>query len=93
MEHRCCSRTQQQAISQVFAQLYGNGGTNANAAGNGSANGAFDSLADVNPFTLKTLDAYRMQLWSRVAMLAQAQRARTSYHSPSSSQKSSGSPG
>ncbi|EMD34636.1 hypothetical protein CERSUDRAFT_116811 [Gelatoporia subvermispora B] len=29
--------------------------------------GAFDSFADVNPFTMKTLDAYRMQLWGKLA--------------------------
>jgi hypothetical protein len=28
---------------------------------------AFDSFADVNPFTLKTLDAYRMHLWGKMA--------------------------
>ncbi|OBZ77993.1 hypothetical protein A0H81_02684 [Grifola frondosa] len=27
----------------------------------------FDSFTDVNPFTLKTLDAYRMQLWGNMA--------------------------
>lgn len=85
------AQTQQQAISRVLAQLYGNGNANTNGAGSGSTNGTFDNFADVNPFTLKTLDAYRMQLWSRVAMQTQAQRARTGYPSPSpsSSQKSS----
>lgn len=29
--------------------------------------GAFDAFADTNPFTLKTLDAYRMQLWGKMA--------------------------
>jgi len=29
--------------------------------------GAFDSFSDVNPFTFKTLDAYRMQLWGKMA--------------------------
>lgn len=29
--------------------------------------GAFDTFADTNPFTLKTLDAYRMQLWGKMA--------------------------
>jgi hypothetical protein len=28
---------------------------------------AFDTFADVNPFTFKTLDAYRMQLWGKMA--------------------------
>lgn len=61
---------QQQNIimGQVLSQL-GYGGTNGMGAG-------FDQFADINPFTLKTLDAYRMQLWGRVAMQAQAQRAR-----------------
>ena len=27
----------------------------------------FDGFADVNPFTMKTLDAYRMQLWGKMA--------------------------
>lgn len=36
------------------------------ALGFGKA-GGFDGFADVNPFTLKTLDAYRMQLWTRMA--------------------------
>ena len=27
----------------------------------------FDAFADMNPFTLKTLDAYRMQLWGKMA--------------------------
>ncbi|KZP02802.1 hypothetical protein FIBSPDRAFT_969601 [Athelia psychrophila] len=41
--------------------------TNANAGmGNGGL-GAFDAFADMNPFTLKTLDAYRMQLWGKMA--------------------------
>ncbi|KAG6331308.1 hypothetical protein ID866_7781 [Astraeus odoratus] len=29
--------------------------------------GAFDTFADTNPFTLKSLDAYRMQLWGKMA--------------------------
>jgi bZIP-type transcription factor MBZ1 len=35
----------------------------------------FDAFADLNPFTLKTLDAYRMQLWGRMAREAGAQQA------------------
>ncbi|KAF7968994.1 hypothetical protein HWV62_28728 [Athelia sp. TMB] len=31
------------------------------------APGGFDAFADMNPFTLKTLDAYRMQLWGKMA--------------------------
>ncbi|KAL4073671.1 hypothetical protein J3A83DRAFT_4090431 [Scleroderma citrinum] len=29
--------------------------------------GAFDAFTDTNPFTLKSLDAYRMQLWGKMA--------------------------
>lgn len=72
------------AMSQILSQL-GNGGL-----------GAFDTFSDVNPFTLKTLDAYRMQLWSSVARQAQQQRMRAGqptlspngYPSPSSSNTS-----
>ena len=35
----------------------------------------FDAFAELNPFTLKTLDAYRMQLWGRMAREAGAQQA------------------
>jgi len=35
-------------------------------AGVGVGSG-FDAFADMNPFTLKTLDAYRMQLWGKMA--------------------------
>lgn len=35
--------------------------------------GAFDTFADVNPFTFKTLDAYRMQLWGKMAAQQHAQ--------------------
>ncbi|KIK93059.1 hypothetical protein PAXRUDRAFT_536199 [Paxillus rubicundulus Ve08.2h10] len=34
--------------------------------------GAFDSFTDTNPFTFKTLDAYRMQLWGKMAAQQQA---------------------
>ncbi|KAF8579522.1 hypothetical protein K439DRAFT_1637844 [Ramaria rubella] len=34
----------------------------------------FDAFADLNPFTLKTLDAYRMQLWGRMAREAGSQQ-------------------
>ncbi|KAI9568038.1 hypothetical protein HD554DRAFT_2102497 [Boletus coccyginus] len=29
--------------------------------------GAFDTFSDLNPFSFKTLDAYRMQLWGKMA--------------------------
>jgi len=35
--------------------------------GLGGVGGGFDAFADMNPFTLKTLDAYRMQLWGKMA--------------------------
>ncbi|KAG1888532.1 hypothetical protein F4604DRAFT_1551427, partial [Suillus subluteus] len=44
--------------------------------GLGMGVGAFDAFADTNPFTLKTLDAYRMQLWGKMA----AQHAHTNTH-------------
>ncbi|KAG1725992.1 uncharacterized protein EDB91DRAFT_1086911 [Suillus paluster] len=48
-----------------------------NGLGNmGMGMGAFDAFADTNPFTLKTLDAYRMQLWGKMA----AQQAQAHPH-------------
>ncbi|KAH9958230.1 hypothetical protein BC827DRAFT_1221019 [Russula dissimulans] len=38
----------------------------------------FDTFADSNPFTMKILDAYRMQLWTRMAL--QQQHHSTSAH-------------
>jgi len=35
----------------------------------------FDSYMDMNPFTMKTLDAYRMQLWGKMAQQQQAMHA------------------
>ncbi|KAL5521601.1 hypothetical protein ACEPAF_2349 [Sanghuangporus sanghuang] len=76
---------QQQVLSQVLAQLYGNSN---NVPKNDStmhaAPNSFDSFgfADVNPFTLKTLDVYRMQLWERAAaqvQQAQRERVRSAY--------------
>lgn len=47
--------------------------SNLNASlGNGL--GAFDTFSDVNPFTFKTLDAYRMQLWGKMAAQQHAQQ-------------------
>ena len=70
---------QNMAMSRVLSQLNGLHGV--------------DFFNDTNPFTLKTLDAYRMQLWNRVAMQTQQQRARAgqqpiTYPSPSSSNTS-----
>ncbi|KAH7919184.1 hypothetical protein BV22DRAFT_1134022 [Leucogyrophana mollusca] len=50
------------------------GGFNTNGTQSfNNAPGAFDSFAEINPFTLKTLDAYRMQLWGKMAAQQQWQ--------------------
>ncbi|KAM5538138.1 hypothetical protein V8D89_008192 [Ganoderma adspersum] len=36
--------------------------------------GAFDAFADTNPFTLKSLDSYRMHLWGKMAQQQQTQQ-------------------
>lgn len=41
--------------------------TSPSLPGVGAGVGGFDAFADMNPFTLKTLDAYRMQLWGKMA--------------------------
>ncbi|EJF56557.1 hypothetical protein DICSQDRAFT_157861 [Dichomitus squalens LYAD-421 SS1] len=38
------------------------------------AMGGFDAFADMNPFTLKSLDAYRMHLWGKMAQQQAQQR-------------------
>ncbi|KAF9003210.1 hypothetical protein BDQ17DRAFT_488388 [Cyathus striatus] len=63
---------------------------NANANGNTNGNGknenvsvtaavgklgGFDGFADLNPFTMKTLDAYRMHLWGKMAQQQQQHSA------------------
>ncbi|KAG1807005.1 uncharacterized protein BJ212DRAFT_1468459 [Suillus subaureus] len=59
-------------VEKTNSQLNGLGiGT-----GLGMGIGAFDAFADTNPFTLKTLDAYRMQLWGKMA----AQHAHANPH-------------
>ena len=45
----------------------GNAGTNNIGTNAGTGMGAFDGFADINPFTMKTLDAYRMHLWGKMA--------------------------
>ncbi|KAI0371413.1 hypothetical protein BV20DRAFT_1051794 [Pilatotrama ljubarskyi] len=37
--------------------------------------GAFDAFADINPFTLKSLDAYRMHLWGKMAQQQSTHRS------------------
>ncbi|KAJ3987016.1 hypothetical protein F5890DRAFT_894082 [Lentinula detonsa] len=48
--------------------------------GTGSHNG-FEGFVDTNPFTMKTLDAYRMQLWTKMAA-SSSQASHTSQSSP-----------
>ncbi|KAH9930486.1 uncharacterized protein BXZ73DRAFT_47651 [Epithele typhae] len=48
-----------------------------------SLNG-FDAFADVNPFTLKSMDAYRMQLWGKMAQQYPTQRPQLPGSQPSS---------
>ncbi|KAF8906830.1 hypothetical protein CPB84DRAFT_367539 [Gymnopilus junonius] len=58
--------------------------------------GGFDGFADLNPFTMKTLDAYRMHLWGKMAQQHAANNNsnnnNTAGYSPSSSATSSPSP-
>ncbi|KAH9986590.1 hypothetical protein BJV77DRAFT_965125 [Russula vinacea] len=42
----------------------------------------FDAFADSNPFTMKVLDAYRMQLWSRMAQQQQQHQATSVQQQP-----------
>ncbi|VDB87875.1 unnamed protein product [Peniophora sp. CBMAI 1063] len=42
--------------------------------GMGAVGGRFDAFADQNPFTMKMLDAYRMQLWTRMAQQTRQQQ-------------------
>ena len=64
----------------------GGGGGQQGAKGNV---GGFDGFADANPFTLKTIDAYRMHLWGKMAAQQQQQQQQ---QSPSSSRTASPSP-
>ncbi|PPQ67329.1 hypothetical protein CVT26_007250 [Gymnopilus dilepis] len=81
--------------------LNGNGSNNANTVDRSKVNmnmnstlSGFDGFADLNPFTMKTLDAYRMHLWGKMAQ-QQAHNASHPGHngnngySPSSSATSS----
>ncbi|KAI6121940.1 hypothetical protein F5141DRAFT_1093573 [Pisolithus sp. B1] len=60
-----------------------NGSANINPALNHLSSignvGAFDTFTDTNPFTLKTLDAYRMQLWGKMAAQQQMSQAQQSH--------------
>ncbi|KAF8632894.1 hypothetical protein AX17_004740 [Amanita inopinata Kibby_2008] len=46
----------------------------------GSGSGAFEGFADINPFTMKTLDAYRMHLWGKMAAQQRYQRDHSQNH-------------
>jgi hypothetical protein len=54
--------------------------------------GGFDGFADAHPFTLKTLDAYRMHLWGKMAAQQSHPNHQNHQHSPSSSRTASPSP-
>jgi hypothetical protein len=53
------------AVKKSNGSGIGNGNGKANVPGAGGP--GFDAFTDMNPFTFKTLDAYRMQLWHRMA--------------------------
>ncbi|KAI0682402.1 hypothetical protein BC835DRAFT_1424474 [Cytidiella melzeri] len=53
---------------------------------------AFDSFTDMNPFTMKTIDAYRMQLWTRMGQQQAAHHQQQPQGHASSSNKSSSPP-
>ncbi|KAF8156635.1 hypothetical protein B0H34DRAFT_469226 [Crassisporium funariophilum] len=42
--------------------------------------GGFDGFADLNPFTMKTLDAYRMHLWGKMAAQQQMNQHSQTHH-------------
>ena len=44
--------------------------------------GAFDTFSDFNPFTFKTLDAYRMQLWGKMAAQQHVYQSQPQPHAP-----------
>ncbi|KAI0088981.1 hypothetical protein BDY19DRAFT_985376 [Irpex rosettiformis] len=49
---------------------------------------AFDSFTDLNPFTMKSIDAYRMQLWTRMGQQQAAYQQRQPQGQTSSASKS-----
>ncbi|KAJ4467034.1 hypothetical protein J3R30DRAFT_3580199 [Lentinula aciculospora] len=50
---------------------------------NATAHNGFEGFVDTNPFTMKTLDAYRMQLWTKMAA-SSSQASHSNQFSPSS---------
>ncbi|KAJ8495774.1 hypothetical protein ONZ45_g12720 [Pleurotus djamor] len=54
------------SVREAQEDGYGIGGAMPNGFG-GVGAGSLDGFADMNPFTMKTLDMYRMQLWGRMA--------------------------
>ncbi|EIN09019.1 hypothetical protein PUNSTDRAFT_52422 [Punctularia strigosozonata HHB-11173 SS5] len=63
----------QENLNPALNSLYGTGGFGAKGMG-GAPSPGFDAFAEMNPFTLKTLDAYRMQLWTKMAAQQHARR-------------------
>jgi hypothetical protein len=57
----------QENVNPMMNRNGGRAGAGAGAKNAGAGMGAFDGFADVNPFTMKTLDAYRMHLWGKMA--------------------------
>ncbi|KAF8804442.1 hypothetical protein BYT27DRAFT_7106460 [Phlegmacium glaucopus] len=56
-----------------------------NSAGNGIVSNkglGFDGFADLNPFTMKTLDAYRMHLWGKMAAQQQIHQQNQTSQTP-----------
>ncbi|KAH0834732.1 hypothetical protein J3R83DRAFT_10292 [Lanmaoa asiatica] len=49
--------------------------------------GAFDTFSDLNPFTFKTIDAYRMQLWGKMAAQQHAYQPQPQPHGLASNLK------
>jgi hypothetical protein len=76
----------QENINPVLNQLYASSNTVNSVAQPPHHIGTFDAFTDINPFTLKTLDAYRMQLWGKMVRDMQHNSANTS---PASSPASS----
>ncbi|TFK35856.1 hypothetical protein BDQ12DRAFT_699877 [Crucibulum laeve] len=59
-------------------------GTGFGLGGPGKGVNGFDGFADLNPFTMKTLDAYRMHLWGKMAAQQHAhqqQQTANNHHS------------
>ncbi|KAJ3513679.1 hypothetical protein NLJ89_g2818 [Agrocybe chaxingu] len=65
-----------------------NAQANLNTSGSGLTGKSlpgFDGFADVNPFTMKTLDAYRMHLWGKMAAQQHMHQQSLAHHQQHSS--------